>query len=303
MAIRPADVRPGDTIAVVAASSPFEVAPVWVGLGWLAQRYRVRFTRSMFERTGYLAGSDERRLSELQAALSDPEVKAVIAARGGYGLSRIAHRLDWAAFRDRPRWIVGFSDVTALHVEAARVGVMSMHASHVSELGRAHQALREGMIRALEQPLASRRWAGLTAVTSGRAEGMWFGGNLALLHACAAAGRLRVPKGAVVLLEDVTERPYRIDRMLTTLLEGGAFDEAAAFVVGELVGCEPGRDGVRAEEVIAERLGGRGVPVVLGAPVGHGRVNEPVPLGAHVVVDASPGGATVRFGEDPSPRE
>jgi muramoyltetrapeptide carboxypeptidase len=292
----PPAVRPGDTIAVVASSSPFEPTPLWVGLGWLARRYRVRFTRRIFERTGYLAGSDDARLAELVDALTQPDVKAILVARGGYGLSRIVHRVDWSQLPTSPRWIVGFSDVTAMHVEAARVGIMSMHASHVGALGRADAALRTGMISALEAPLSPRRWEGLRAVRTGRAEGPWFGGNLTLLHACAAAGRLEVPEGAVVLLEDVTERPYRIDRMLTTLDSGGYFERVSAFVLGEFVGCEPGADGVRVEDVLVERLAPLGVPVVLGAPVGHGRINEPVPLGARAVVDAAADVASVRWG-------
>lgn len=292
----PPALRPGDTIAVVASSSPFEPTPLWVGLGWLARRYRVRFTRRIFERTGYLAGADDARLAELVDALTHPEVKAILVARGGYGLSRIVHRVDWTQLRAAPRWLVGFSDVTAMHVEAARVGIMSMHACHVGALGRADAALRAGMVGALEAPLSPRRWDGLRSARAGRAEGPWFGGNLTLLHACAAAGRLEVPEGAVLLLEDVTERPYRIDRMLTTLDAGGHFDRVSAFVLGEFVGCEPGADGVRVEDVLVERLIGRGVPVVLGAPVGHGRINEPVPLGARAVVEAGRDDASVRWG-------
>lgn len=294
----PAALRPGDTVAVIAPSSPFEPVLAWVGLGWLAERYRVRFGRGIFTRQGYLAGDDERRLGELEAALFDPEVRAVIAVRGGYGLSRIAHRVDWARVAQRPPWIVGFSDVTALHVEAAAVGVCSIHGAHVTSLGRGDARARAGIRAVLEAPAAPRAFAGLEVWRAGRAQGPLFGGNLALLQACAAAGRLRVPEGCVMLLEDVTERPYRIDRMLATLAAGGHLARAAAFVLGDFSDCFPGPDGVRAETVLREALAGFGVPVLAGLPVGHGRHNEAVVLGLPARVEGD-GAGTLHLGGAP----
>lgn len=280
----PAPLRPGDTIGVFAGSSPFDATLVLRGMGWLAQRYRVVFDRRMFTREGYLAGSDERRATELSGLLTDPRVKAVVAARGGYGLSRIVSALDWAAFADAPKWIVGFSDVTALVVEAARVGVASIHGPNVAGVGRADPWTRPRFLHALEAPAGDFELAGLATWAPGTAEGPLFGGNLTLLHACAAAGRLAVPGGAVLVLEDVTERPYRIDRALTTLIEGGHFDAVSAVVVGEWTDCTPGPDGVRVEAVLRERLGRLGVPIVAGAPIGHGRYNAPVVMGRRVRV-------------------
>ena len=126
--IVPAAVRPGDKIAVIAPSSPFDRAHVRSGMDWLGERYEVDFDPSLFEQQGYLAGSDARRLTELDRFLRDPSVRAIIAVRGGYGLTRIAERADFAALRAAPKWIVGFLDVTALHVEALRAGVASLYA-------------------------------------------------------------------------------------------------------------------------------------------------------------------------------
>ncbi|XXX71604.1 LD-carboxypeptidase [Sorangium sp. So ce134] len=306
--ILPPALRPGDTVAVIAPSSPFEHALAWVGLGWLARRYRVLFDtgggpplagdsrrggepslsapsgRGLFARTGYLAGSDARRSDELARALSHPDVRAIFAARGGYGANRFVHRLDWSALADRPRWIVGFSDVTALHVEAARAGVASLHGAHVAALGRGDAHARAALISTLEDPLGERRFDGLTTLRAGAAEGPLFGGNLALLHACAAAGRLRVPEGCVLLLEDVTERPYRIDRMLATLEVGGHLAPAAAVVLGDFEECNPGPDGVTVDEVLRDRLLPLGIPVVAGLPIGHGLRNEPAILGGRACV-------------------
>lgn len=287
--IIPPALRPGDRVAVFAGSSPFEPTLAWRGLGWLARRYRVVFDRSVFARAGYLAGPDERRRGELAGYLADPGIRAIFAMRGGYGLSRFAHGLDWSRLAAEPRWLVGFSDVTALHVEAARSGVASVHGPMVAALGRADEVSRGLTLRAVEEPLAPFRLEGLSCLRAGRAEGPLFGGNLTLLHACAAAGRLLVPPGSLLLIEDVTERPYRIDRMLTTLLVGGHLDRVAGVVVGEFSDCAPGPDRVTTEQVLAERLGSLGVPVVAGAPIGHGVRNVPVVLGRRYALDAEVG--------------
>src|ERR1041384_6961368 len=110
--IVPPPLVPGARVAVIAPSSPFDRALVFRGMGWLSERYRLSFDRDLFERKGYLAGSDERRLDELDRRLRDPDLSAVLVARGGYGLGRIAHRADWGALRAAPKWLVGFSDAT-----------------------------------------------------------------------------------------------------------------------------------------------------------------------------------------------
>jgi muramoyltetrapeptide carboxypeptidase len=292
----PPPLRPGDVVAAVAPSGPFEPALAWVGLGWLAERYEVRFSHGMFARTGYLAGSDERRRDELASALADPRVRAVVAARGGYGASRFAHALDWDAFARSPRWIIGFSDITALHVEAARVGVASIHGPHLTSLGRGDARARAAFVRALEEPRAPSTYDGLVAVRAGTHTGTLFGGNLALLQACAAAGRLVVPEGCVLLLEDVTEKPYRVDRMLATLEVGGYLERAGAVVLGDFTECAPGPDGITVEDVLAERLSRLGVPVVRGVPVGHGLRNDPVVLGGRARVEARGGAGCLTLG-------
>jgi muramoyltetrapeptide carboxypeptidase len=262
-------------------------------MGWLAQRYRVHFDRGLFDREGFLAGSDARRREELARALERPGVRAIFAARGGCGASRFVHAIDWGALARDPRWIIGFSDITALHVEASRVAVASAHGAHVTSLGRGDHHARAALLRVLEEPAGARRFAGLATIRPGAAEGPLYGGNLTVLHACAAAGRLRVPEGAILLLEDVTERPYRIDRCLATLEAGGHLAPAAAIVLGDFEQCDPGPDGVTAAAVLRERLLPLGVPVVAGLPVGHGRRNEPVILGGRAAVDARPAGASV----------
>jgi len=218
-------------------------------------------------------------------------VRAIVVARGGYGLSRIVHAVDWSMLRRHPRWITGFSDVTALHVEAAKQGVASLHCSNLTALGRADATARSSFIAALETPIRQRCWNGLRVLHHGCAAGTLFGGNLALLHASAAAGRLHIPLGSVLFFEDIGERPYRIDRMLTTLAVGGHFDRIVAVVAGQFTDCTPGLDGTTVAEVVSDCFTRYSVPVLFGAPVGHGRQNEPMVLGgsAEVFADGQAG--------------
>jgi len=276
-------------VRVIAASSPFDRALFYRGVGFLAERYRVEIARGTLDRSGFLAGSDETRLRALDEALLDDGVRAVIAARGGYGALRIAHRARWDALSRRPKWIVGFSDVTSLHLEAQAAGVCSLHADNAGGLGRGDAHARERFVRGLEAPASPRPFFGLRTLCGGRATGPLVGGNLTVLFSAHAAGRLRLPESAVLFLEDVTEASYRIDRMLTALYVAGVFERVSGIVLGDFTDCSPAPHGVTTESVLEERLGGLGVPVASGLPVGHGRENYPLHLGARVELDASLG--------------
>jgi muramoyltetrapeptide carboxypeptidase len=284
----PPALRPGATLRVIAPASPFDRTLALCGMAFLGERYRVQFDWSMFERDGFLAGSDARRRSELAAALADPEVDAVLAARGGYGITRIASYVDFRMLQRSPKWLIGFSDVTALHLEAQSVGVASLHAHHAAGLGRGDAHARERWIQALEQPLAPRTLRG-SPLRAGRVRGPLFGGNLTVLFTCAVTGRLRVPQGAILALEDVTETSYRIDRMLSALRLGGHLRGVAGVALGGFTDCPPGPHRVPVESVLARELGELGVPVVKELPFGHDLPNEPLLLGAEAELDADQG--------------
>ncbi|MSP25636.1 MAG: LD-carboxypeptidase [Myxococcales bacterium] len=289
----PPGLAPRSIVRVVAPSGPFDPALVWRGLGWLAERYRVRFDRGIFERAGYLAGSDARRRDELASALEEPDIAAILCSRGGYGTSRYAHTVDFSRLRVSPRWLVGFSDVTALHVEATRHRVASLHAPNVTGLGRGDAVARAEFARALEQPLEQRTFAGLRTHVQGGVTGRLFGGNLTLLHACAAAGRLHPPAGGILVIEDVGERPYRIDRMLATLVAGGHLARLGGIVVADFTECAPTTDGVTVARVIGELLEPLGIPLASGLAVGHGVRNMPVAFGVPARLEALASGASL----------
>lgn len=277
---RPPPLRPGSLVAIAAPATGFDRNEFFRGLAWLSTRYRLRIDTRVFERTGYLAGEDATRAEVLANAMVDPDVDAIVCARGGYGAIRIVDALPWDRFVERPKPIVGFSDITTLHLTSTARGVTSVHGPNVTGLGRSISAAeRLSLIAVLEhQQLAP--WKELEIITSGQACGPVIGGNLALTCAMAAAGRLVIPEGAILVLEDVTERPYRIDRMLSSLLLGGHLARASAIVFGGFTECDAGPDGVTVLDVLRDRTGSLGIPVVTGAPFGHGSPNSTFCLGA-----------------------
>jgi muramoyltetrapeptide carboxypeptidase len=282
----PPPLAAGDLVRVVAPSSPFVRRDLWPGLAWLRARYGVRISAGALSRQGFLAGGDERRREEFARALQDPDTRAILVARGGYGIMRFVDDLPWEDFFRRPKWIVGFSDVTAIHAMVWRGGVASIHGPNVTGLGPASSpAMRAAWIRAVERPAEAREWRNLRAIHGGAARGPLVGGNLSLLHAMAAADRLALPEGSVLALEDVGESPYRVDRMLTSLRLGGHLARASAIVFGGFDRCSAGPDATSVDEVLEERTRSLGIPILAGAPFGHRAHNEAFVLGSVVRIE------------------
>lgn len=285
---RPRPLAPDAHVFLFAPSGPFDRARFDAGLALLEARYRPLLGRALFARSGFLAGDDAARLADLEAGLDDARVGALIAARGGYGATRLLPALDVARVRTAARWLVGFSDVTALHALWARAGLCSMHAPMVCSLPDASAGLQAAFFALLEggqpPPLTD-----LTCLHGGRAEGRLFGGNLTVLSALVGTPYMPPLDDVVLVIEDVGERPYRLDRVLTSLLAAGVLRGVRAVVAGTFSQCAPGPDGVSAADVIAERLSGLDVPIVIDAPVGHVPENTPLLFGAHAKVDADRG--------------
>lgn len=286
--------RPGDAVHIVAPSGPFDPAELAAGVALLRTRYTVHMRDDIGARDGYLAGTDARRAEELLAAIEDPTARAVIAARGGYGatrlLSAIAERAT-GALRKHPKLLVGCSDVTALHAVWQRADVGSLHAHMPTRVGRLPARLQARWLDALEGKLVLRH-EGLIPVAAGQAEGRLVGGNLAVLYALLGTPHMPAWSGCIVLLEDVNERPYAIDRMLTALRDSGALTGVAGIVLGAFTGCEPGPDGVTVDHALTRALQTLGVPIAAGLAAGHVEDNVEIPLGRQVVLDAS--GGTLR---------
>jgi len=279
---------PGARIGLVAPSSPFDNDGFERGVEKLRRRYEVSYSAEIFERKGYLAGSDEHRLRELQTALANPKLDAIIAARGGYGATRIAPLIAAGDVRKRSPLLVGFSDITALHALWAHAGVSSLHAGMVAALGHASDAQLERFCAALEDRFPERH-DGLTTLAPGVAEGILLGGNLAVLSALIGTSLFPPLHDAVLFIEDVGERPYRVDRMLTTWRHAGVLRGVRGIVVGAFEQGEAGADGVTLDDVLRERLHDLAIPVVAGFPAGHIDDNHELPFGRRVTLDASHG--------------
>jgi muramoyltetrapeptide carboxypeptidase len=291
--LRPAPLHAGSFVRVVAPSSPFDRARFDRGLALLQTHYRAHLADALFERAGYLAGSDEVRLHSLLQALGDPQAQAIVPARGGFGAARLLPRLELETVRRANKWLVGFSDVTALHALWTRAGICSIHGPMVCSLWEAKPEIRAQWFDLLEgQP--PRPLEGLSAVHPGRADGRLFAANLTVLAALAGTPYMPDLAGCVLALEDVTERPYRLDRALTTLLQAGALEGVRAYVLGQFSQCDAGPDGITAEQMFEEGLAGLGVPVLGNAPFGHVPDNVPLLVGAEVEVDAEAGSVVWR---------
>jgi len=291
----PKKLGPGSRIAIVAPSSPFPKEDFEKGVARLRERYEVRFEDGLFDETGYLAGGDERRVKELMAAIEDPSVEGIVAARGGYGATRLLSELDPQVVADNPKALIGFSNITALHALWARAGLRSLHAHMVAALGRGSEALVPRWIAAAEGE-APPKVSGLETIRRGRASGPVLGGNLAVLTALLGTPYFPPLARAILFIEDVGERPFRVDRMLTTLNQAGWLSKLAGVAVGRFTECEPGADGRTIDDVLAERLGRLRIPVVRGVPSGHSEDNLELPLGAPATLDADAGELTFHEG-------
>jgi len=283
--------RAGDRVAVVAPGGPVSPRLLARGVGVLRSwglEVEVACGAAPDGRLPYLAADDAARAHELQRAWCDPDVAAVLCARGGYGALRVVDLLDWDAMAAAgPKHFVGSSDNTALHaVLGPRCGLVTLFGPMVATAAvTADPAACEGLRRALfDPPTELRGGPGARALVGGRATGVTVGGTLSLLAAALGApGLPPPPDGAIALLEDVTESPYRIDRLLTQLLRAGWFDRVAGIALGSWQECGP-PDEVR--DVVLDRLGPLGVPLVEELGFGHCRGQLTVPLGAEVELDA-----------------
>jgi muramoyltetrapeptide carboxypeptidase len=245
---------------------------------------------NVLARAGYLAGADSARLTDLNRALVDDAIDAVWCIRGGYGVMRILETIDYAALRRRPKPVIGYSDITALHAAiATRCDTVSFH----GPTARAELSVfsRESLRRALAGGDSAGHAEGARLLAPGRARGRLVGGNIALL--CALAGTAYAPdyRGAIVVMEDVNEPVYRIDRMLTQLRLTGALGACAGLVFGQFTdipGDAPEESlGARAlDDVLGEVASSLGVPCIAGVPIGHVADQWTLPLGGQAELDA-----------------
>lgn len=297
---RPARLAAGARVAVVAPSGPVPEERLQAGLdilrGWDLEVVVAPHVLDRHSEFDYLAGTDADRAADLQTAWCDPEVAAVLCARGGYGAQRMVDLLDWDAMRAAgPKVFVGYSDITALHEAfATRVGLATLHGPMVAAVDFLKNAQAQQHLRAtLFDPESVRTIASSQGapLVPGRAQGVTLGGCVCLLAADLGTPHARASAwGGLLLIEDIGEEAYRLDRILTQLLRAGWLDGVAGIALGSWVDCGP-YEGLRA--VFADRLGGLGVPVVEHFGFGHCEGALTIPFGLRAELDADAGTLTL----------
>jgi len=297
--VRPPRLAPGARVAVVAPSGPVVEERLAAGLdilrGWDLDPVVAPHVLDRHPDFPYLAGTDADRAADFQAAWCDPDVAAVLCARGGYGAQRMVDLLDWDALRAAgPKVLVGFSDITALHEAfAARLGLVTLHGPMVSAVDFLKTARAQEHLRAtLFEPESVRTITSPgTTLVPGRARGVTLGGCLSMLASELGTPHARAgARDGLLLIEDVGEDAYRIDRSLTQLLRSGRLDGVAGIALGSWERCGP-YELLRA--VFTDRLGGLGVPVVEEFGFGHGEGALTMPLGVGAELDADAGTLTL----------
>ena len=298
--LRPPRPGPGARVAVVAPSGPVPEERLQAGLdvlrGWDLAPVVAPHVLGRHRDFDYLAGTDAERAADLQSAWCDPAVDVVMCARGGYGAQRMADLLDWTAMRAAgPKVFVGFSDITALHEAfATRLGLVTLHGPMAAGIDFVKNARAQDHLKATllaPETVRTLTFPEGTALVPGRARGVTLGGCLALLAADLGTPHARgSARGGLLCLEDVGEEPYRLDRYLTQLLRAGWFDGVAGLLLGSWAQCEP-YETVRA--LLADRLGGLGVPVAERFGFGHCDGALTVPFGVPAELDAEAGTLTL----------
>lgn len=260
---------------------------------------RPQVAPNAYARRGYLAGDDALRAADLNAAFADPRVRGVICTRGGYGAQRVVDLIDMAAVRRDPKVVAGFSDITALQFALWRgarlAGVHGPGAAWVDERTplRSAESLHTALMTTAPVTVEAVPGEETYPVrVPGRAVGRLLGGNLCLITATLGTPDMPDLTGAVLLVEEVQEPPYKVDRMLTHLRRAGVLDGVAGVAVGQFTDCADGWD-TTVVDVLTDRLGDLGVPVLGGLPIGHGPGQLTVPVGTSATLDATAGTLTV----------
>ena len=296
--ILPPPLQPGDLLRVIAPSGAlreFEAFDRSVEI-WRSRGYRVEIMPKLTDKWGYLAEKDEFRRQQLTTAWSDPDCRGILCTRGGFGSTRILENWTWELNSAPPKWLIGFSDITALLWSLYTAGVCSVHAPVLTTLADETDWSIERLFNFLEgrsiPPLVGCGWGG------GIATGLLLPGNLTVTTHLLATSIIPQLDNIILAWEDVTEVPYRIDRMLTQWRLSGVLSKVSGIALGSFTKCEapPNVPSFSVEEVLRDRLGDLGIPIVSDLPFGHDSPNAALPVGVVATLDADRGVLSCRGG-------
>jgi len=297
---KPKALKKGGTIGVIAPAGIVNPQELTLGMKRLEELgFRVIPGRHVLSAHRYLAGSDRERAEDIHEMFSNPEISAVLCARGGYGTMRLLPLLDEGLIARHPKILIGSSDVTALLLYLVQqVGMVAFHGPMVApDFGRTSSSLTtEGFLKATgsAEPIGPVRFEEAVRLRKGVVQGRLTGGCLSILCALLGTPYEIKTRDAVLLLEDVNEAPYRIDRMLTQLKMAGKLKDIRGVIFGRMINCKPEADeDYSLEEMIREVLEDVDGPILYGLPAGHGGEQVALPLGVQVEVDGNRGIMTV----------
>jgi muramoyltetrapeptide carboxypeptidase len=307
--VRPAPLARNDIVAVVAPAGSVSPERLLPGLQLLQEAgLQVRWDPALLQRTRYFAGSQARRTEELLSALRDPQVRAIWAARGGYGTAHLLAAIDSAQVRAAGKWLVGFSDLTGLHARWQAAGLLSLHGANVTTLAQWSPAARDaqfallGLHPAYPPPQLGPELESAQTFTAevayappdrprGPHVGRLWGGNLTVLASLVGTGHLptadQLQGPSILLLEEIGEAPYRLDRCWHQLVASGATAGVAAVVIGQLTRCEAKGADYSALQMLGDAIVATGLPYLAGLPFGHADDARAVVLGAQATVDVA----------------
>ncbi len=298
--LKPKALKYGDTIGVVAPSSPTTKEKVKLAQEQLeALGFVVKMGKSCYNTHGYLAGSDESRAEDINCMFKDPSVEGIMCLRGGYGAPKILNLLDYEGIRSNPKVFIGYSDITAIHTAVhQRSELITFHGPMAASdlAGGIDDFSKESLLKAVMQPepmgnIKNPAGIEIQCLMAGKAEGRLIGGNLALIAATMGTPYEIDTKGKILFLEDIGEEPYSVDRMLTQLALAGKLEDAVGIILGDWNDCEPKNpeESLSLMEVFEEILLPYKKPTVLNFKIGHCTPKITVPVGANAMLDAEQG--------------
>jgi muramoyltetrapeptide carboxypeptidase len=294
----PPYLEPGDKVALISPSGKTTRAVIERAAGLLQQQgFRVKTGRHACDGDGVFAGSDTARAADMQKALDDPSIRAVFFSRGGYGCLRTQLRLDWSAFHQHPKWLVGFSDNTVFHSYLSRRKTASIHGAMAASFEHAGMP-SESFLKLMDMLAGGNpvhELAPHPLNRAGKATGVLAGGNLSILQSLRGTALDLKPKGKILFIEDIDELHYRIDRMMQNLKAGGVLETISGLIVGHFTGIKDGAApyGKTALEIIREAVDPYDYPVVFGFPAGHELPNHPLLMGGRTALKVSKSRAVV----------
>lgn len=284
---------PGDKIGLVAPARWVDETDIKLAES-IYESWGLKVVRGahLFTRFHQFAGTDEQRAGDLQQMLDNPEIKAVIAVRGGYGTARLLELIDFSLFQKNPKWVVGYSDISVLHAYInSHLGIESLHAPMPYSVARYVHGVDS--VKSLRKALLGEKlcytWNGCEANRSGIAKARLLGGNLSILYSLSGTFSDIEPQGSMLFIEDVDEYLYHIDRMILNLKLRGKFDDLSALLVGGFSQIKDNEMpfGFEVEQIILEAVKGFDYPVAFRIPSGHDEPNETLILGREATLTVS----------------